>query len=293
MTTKRSHEFLTATALITLPLLSAAQESTGVLDEIIVTATRRDESVQDVPYNIQAISAQTLQLTGAIDQSDFARMIPGLSMVDRGARDGVEFVLRGLTTGSNSGSIGQTTTTYVDDTQVDLYYGLLDLKLLDVERIEVLRGPQGTLYGGGAIGGTIRYISTPPDLAQTSGRVSGTGLVHERRRRQSGRERHAQPAADRGQVGRARQRRLLRQRRLHRQRAAGRVGHQLGSHRIRPNCSARAAHRRARYRAHALLPARRVRRGFHGLRDARRPARRHIRAGRRRLSPCRARRIFR
>ena len=174
MTTKRSHEFLTATALVTLPLLSAAQESTGVLDEIIVTATRRDESVQDVPYNIQAISAQTLQLTGAIDQSDFARMIPGLSMIDRGARDGVEFVLRGLTTGSNSGSIGQTTTTYVDDTQVDLYYGLLDLKLLDVERIEVLRGPQGTLYGGGAIGGTIRYISKPPDLAQTSGRVSGT-----------------------------------------------------------------------------------------------------------------------
>jgi iron complex outermembrane recepter protein len=174
MTTKRSHEFLTAIALVTLPLLSAAQESPGVLDEIIVTATRRDESVQDVPYNIQAISAQTLQLTGAIDQSDFARMIPGLSMVDRGARDGVEFVLRGLTTGSNSGSIGQTTTTYVDDTQVDLYYGLLDLKLLDVERIEVLRGPQGTLYGGGAIGGTIRYISTPPDLAQTSGRVSGT-----------------------------------------------------------------------------------------------------------------------
>ena len=173
MKTQRSH-VLTATALVTLPLLSVAQESSGILDEIIVTATRRSESVQDVPYNIQAISAQTLQLTGAIDQSDFARMIPGLSMVDRGARDGVEFVLRGLTTGSNSGSIGQTTTTYVDDTQVDLYYGLLDLKLLDVDRIEVLRGPQGTLYGGGAIGGTIRYISTPPDLAKTSGRLSGT-----------------------------------------------------------------------------------------------------------------------
>jgi iron complex outermembrane recepter protein len=183
MTTKRSHPSrlrgaigpaLTATGLIALPFTGAAQESTGVLDEIIVTATRRDQSVQDVPYNIQAISAQTLQLTGALSQSDFARMIPGLSMIDRGSREGVEFVLRGLTTGSNSGTLGQTTTTYVDDTQVDLYYGLLDLKLLDVDRIEVLRGPQGTLYGGGAIGGTIRYISTPPDLAQTSGRVGAT-----------------------------------------------------------------------------------------------------------------------
>ena len=71
----------------------------------------------------------------------------------------------------NSGTLGQTTTTYVDDTQVDLYFGLLDLKLLDVDRIEVLRGPQGTLYGGGAIGGTIRYISTKPDLAMKQMRV--------------------------------------------------------------------------------------------------------------------------
>lgn len=152
----------------------AQQEPGGVLDEVMVTATRRAETVQDVPYNIQAISSQTLQEIGALEQRDFARMIPGLSMTDSGARDGVEFVLRGLTTGSNVGAIGQTTTTYVDDTQVDLYFGLLDLKLLDVDRIEVLRGPQGTLYGGGAIGGTIRYISTRPDLAATDARLSTT-----------------------------------------------------------------------------------------------------------------------
>ena len=152
----------------------AQEEPGGVLAEVLVTATRRAETVQDVPYNIQAISAQTLQDIGAVEQRDFARMIPGLSMVDNGPRTGMEFVLRGLTTGSNSGPLGQTTTTYVDDTQVDLYFGLLDLKLLDVDRIEVLRGPQGTLYGGGAIGGTIRYISTKPDLAATDARVSTT-----------------------------------------------------------------------------------------------------------------------
>jgi outer membrane receptor protein involved in Fe transport len=167
---------ITGSAVTALAVMSstawAQEEQGGVLAEVLVTATRRAETVQDVPYNIQAISAQTLQDMGALEQRDFARMIPGLSMIDNGPRTGMEFVLRGLTTGSNDGTIGQTTTTYVDDTQVDLYFGLLDLKLLDVDRIEVLRGPQGTLYGGGAIGGTIRYISTPPDLAATDARVS-------------------------------------------------------------------------------------------------------------------------
>lgn len=187
MTTNRSHAHRTgnlygagliaATLLAWTPICGAQgqqQEATRVLEEIIVTATRRDESVQDVPYNIQAIAAPTLQAIGAVDQRDFARMIPGLSMIDQGPRWGSEFVLRGLTTGSNSGPLGQTTTTYVDDTQVDLYSGLLDLKLIDVDRIEVLRGPQGTLYGGGAIGGTIRYISARPDPGRSFGRVGGT-----------------------------------------------------------------------------------------------------------------------
>jgi outer membrane receptor protein involved in Fe transport len=170
--TMRSSRWLMAMTGLAATTAWAQQEPGGILDEITVTATRRAESVQDVPYNIQAISSQTLDVIGALDQRDFARMIPGLSMVDSGARNGVEFVLRGLTTGSNDGALGQTTTTYVDDTQVDLYFGLLDLKLLDVDRIEVLRGPQGTLYGGGAIGGTLRYISTKPDLLETDARLS-------------------------------------------------------------------------------------------------------------------------
>ncbi|MFC4312758.1 TonB-dependent receptor [Steroidobacter flavus] len=170
--TMRSNRWLMAMTGLAATTAWAQQEPAGVLDEITVTATRRAESVQDVPYNIQAISSQTLDVIGALEQRDFARMIPGLSMVDSGARSGVEFVLRGLTTGSNSGALGQTTTTYVDETQVDLYFGLLDLKLLDVDRIEVLRGPQGTLYGGGAIGGTLRYISTKPDLHETDARIS-------------------------------------------------------------------------------------------------------------------------
>lgn len=153
-----------------------APAATDGLQEIVVTATRRAESVQDVPYNIQAISSGTLEKIGALDQRDFARLVPGLSMVDTGARNGVDFVLRGLTTGGNA----NTTSTYVDETQVNLYTGLLDLKLIDVDRIEVLRGPQGTLYGGGSIGGTIRYISTKPAFNQVEGRVGGllSGTAH-------------------------------------------------------------------------------------------------------------------
>ncbi len=94
------------------------------------------------------------------------RMVPGLSFEEGGPRDGTNLiVLRGLTGdyGSNS-----TTSTYVDDTEVSA----LDLKLLDIDRVEVLRGPQGTLYGGGAIGGVIRYISAQPSLTETEQRVS-------------------------------------------------------------------------------------------------------------------------
>ena len=161
-----------------MPAFALAQQS-GVeapvpavadgLQEVVVTATRRAESVQDVPYNIQAISSATLQNIGALDQRDFARLIPGLSMVDNGPRNGVDFVLRGLTTGGNA----DTTSTYVDETQVNLYTGLLDLKLIDIDRLEVLRGPQGTLYGSGSIGGTIRYISTKPAFNEVRSRISG------------------------------------------------------------------------------------------------------------------------
>jgi len=161
---------LAAAAPVTV---SAAESATGgVIDEIVVSATRREVSVQDVPYNIQAISSKTLELMGAVDQKDFARTVPGLAIMDSGARSGVDFVLRGLTTGPVADALGKTTTNYVDDTQTDLYFRSLDLKLLDVERIEVLRGPQGTLYGGGAIGGTIRYISKKPDLNAVSARAS-------------------------------------------------------------------------------------------------------------------------
>lgn len=148
------------------------EEAALAVDEIIVTGTRRSESVRDVPFNIQAISSDTLEKTGATDIADFARTVPGLSITDDGPRSGVKLVLRGLRTGSEAG-LEPTTTVYVDEVPMDMPYrgAPLDLKLVDIERVEVLRGPQGTLFGGGAIGGTLRYISQKPNMDAVEGRV--------------------------------------------------------------------------------------------------------------------------
>jgi iron complex outermembrane receptor protein len=147
-------------------------QSATATDEIIVTGTRRSESVRNVPFNIQAIAGDALEKTGATDIADFARTVPGLSLTDGGAREGVTLVLRGLRTGTEA-ALAPTTTVYVDEIPMDMPFrgSPLDLKLVDVERVEVLRGPQGTLFGGGAIGGTLRYISKKPDMTAIEGRV--------------------------------------------------------------------------------------------------------------------------
>ncbi len=150
--------------------------SEGLIEELLVTATRRKSTVLDVPYNIQALSAQSLENAGAQNMKDFVRLIPGLSFTDTGARDGLRVFLRGLRSGDDIGLI-PTTSTYLDDTLVDRpsNFRPLDLKIVDIERIEVLRGPQGTLYGGGSVGGTLRYISKKPAMNEWSGRVGTLG----------------------------------------------------------------------------------------------------------------------
>lgn len=155
-----------------LPLQSSNLGEATMLEEIVVTATRRAQTVRSVPYNIQAIPAQTLTNIGARSMSDYVRLVPGLSFTDEGARDGIRPFLRGLRSGNDVGLV-PTTSTYVDDVQVDRpsNFRPLNLRLLDIERIEVLRGPQGTLYGGGAIGGTLRYITKKPNLREWEGRV--------------------------------------------------------------------------------------------------------------------------
>jgi outer membrane receptor protein involved in Fe transport len=147
------------------------------LEEVVVTAQRREEDILKVPYNITAVSGQYLDDYRVVSQADLIRSVPGASIVDRGYRNsGVisGISIRGVNTNrSDQGDMAlsavPSVSTYVNDTPI-----FANFLLKDLERVEVLRGPQGTLYGSGSLGGTIRYITNRPELDRFSGRVEGS-----------------------------------------------------------------------------------------------------------------------
>lgn len=162
-----------STGLVSLPAmaqsdqeLAAATRSTDNI--IIVTATRRNESVQDVPINIAAISAADLEEQRAFNLREVSRLVPGVHFVDVGARNNPTIVFRGLSAsplGSNDGGdTGGTVGTYLGEIPLNV-----DLRLRDVQRVEFLLGPQGTLYGSGTLGGAVRYIPNRPELGVWEG----------------------------------------------------------------------------------------------------------------------------
>ena len=147
---------------------SVAQAQVTDDDTIIVTATRRAESIQDIPINIAAIGAAQIEDQGFGDLSELGAFVPGLNISDQGGRDGNRIVVRGLNAEPVQNSFGQedgggTVATYIGE--IPLF---VDLRLNDLERVEVLLGPQGTLYGAGTLGGAIRYIPTKPDFTAES-----------------------------------------------------------------------------------------------------------------------------
>lgn len=147
------------------------------LTEVIVTATRREATVLEVPYNISAVSGESLENRNIIDNADLIRSLSGVTTIDRGHRNsGVKnsIVIRGLnvdagTFGDYTVSAAPTVSTYVNETPI--YANFL---LKDIERVEVLRGPQGTLYGSGSLGGTLRYIMREPNPNEFSAQVQGS-----------------------------------------------------------------------------------------------------------------------
>jgi outer membrane receptor protein involved in Fe transport len=144
----------------------------SVLQEVVVTANRREQDVLTVPYNISALSGAQIEEAGLKDLQSLTRMVPGLVSADLGPRansTNSNLIIRGLNASDQGSSyFGPNlavplVSTYLDD--VPLF---VNFNLADVERVEVLRGPQGTLYGSGAVGGTVKLIRHKPDLGAFS-----------------------------------------------------------------------------------------------------------------------------
>ena len=150
--------------------------NSGTLEEIIVTAGRREQTVQDIPYNISAVTGSQLQAAGISDLAGIARLVPGLQTVDLGPRaasTNSTFIIRGLNTYSEDNSyIAPNLTVPLVSTYIDDVPLFTNIRLTDIQRIEVLRGPQGTLYGSGSVGGTVRVIHNPPNTDRTEFEVS-------------------------------------------------------------------------------------------------------------------------
>ena len=164
---------LAIAAALTSPLSVLADEvganKEKSLEVIEITATRRSGSVQEAPLNITALDADLMKDQNISELADIARWVPGLTITDQGGRSGSPIIVRGLNTNSSGpGSDGGTVATYIGEIPVSI-----DMRLVDVERVEVLIGPQGTLYGAGTLGGAIRYMLKSPDLDLTTAEVYG------------------------------------------------------------------------------------------------------------------------
>jgi len=144
------------------------------VEKILVTATRRETTIQEVPYSISAYGSEALEDAGITDFSSLARSIPGLTLTDVGrGKNGISsgIIMRGLNlTGGAQEDFSMTT-----DPVVSVYLGetplFANLELRDMNRVEVLKGPQSTLYGSGSLGGTMRYIPNKPEFDKVSGKV--------------------------------------------------------------------------------------------------------------------------
>src|SRR6202140_1629722 len=145
---------------------AGAAESAGPLQEIVGTAPRHEESLSKVPISVTAMTQEALDIRGVKDFQDVARFTPGVNIDNSGTNN---ISIRGI---AGTGGAG-TTGIYLDDTPIQMRALAFNPdealpKSFDIDRVEVLRGPQGTLFGAGSEGGTVRYITTQPSLTKTS-----------------------------------------------------------------------------------------------------------------------------
>ena len=148
------------------PAATSEPAETGPLQEIVVTATRHEEGLSKVPISVTALTQDAMDVRGIKDILDVARFTPGINIDNSGTNN---IAIRGIASTGGAGTTG----IYLDDTPIQMRALAFNPdealpQSFDLDRVEVLRGPQGTLFGAGSEGGTVRYITTQPSLTQTS-----------------------------------------------------------------------------------------------------------------------------
>ncbi len=152
-----------------------------VSEQVTVTARKREETVQDVPFSVAAPSEETLRERGAQNIEDVAANVPGFAVQNLGPGQS-QVAIRGISSGQiarDQPGVKESVGSYLDESVISMSLFTPDIDLFDVNRVEVLRGPQGTLFGSGSEGGTVRYITNQPELGATHyfGELEGSTLA--------------------------------------------------------------------------------------------------------------------
>ena len=147
-----------------------------ISQEIIVTAQKRATTLQEVPFSIAAMTGDDLTESGATNIVELARNVPGLYIADLGPGQS-QVAIRGISAGQvirDQPGVKESVGIYLDESPISVALFTPDLDLYDLDRVEVLRGPQGTLFGAGSSSGTVRYITAQPDIGNSGGSVDFT-----------------------------------------------------------------------------------------------------------------------
>jgi len=166
---------LLALAISTPAAAQDAPENSYDGNEIIVTATKRDASLQDVPFSINAQTEKAIERANASTVEDLSRNVAGLTVQNLGPGQS-QVSVRGVSAGQiarDQPGVKEQVGVYLDESVVSLSLFTPDLDLFDLNRVETLRGPQGTLFGSGSVGGTLRYITNQPNPDRIEGKVEG------------------------------------------------------------------------------------------------------------------------
>lgn len=168
MARKRNWIYAVSAIAIAVALTPGLARAQGPVEEqeIVITATKRESTIQEVPFSVNAQTQQDIERSGATTIEDVSRSVAGMSVQNLGPGQS-QVSLRGVSAGQvvrDQPGVKEQVGVYIDESVISLSLFTPDLDLFDLNRIETLRGPQGTLFGSGSVGGTLRYITNQPDL---------------------------------------------------------------------------------------------------------------------------------